>query len=765
MRKSVRARRGWALGAAAGILLGGVALGAATIPATMASAAGNTITVTSPGDSTTPLDTPVTIGLTATETDPTQKLTFTAMGSPALPAGVGIAAASQPTAPGSPESASITGTFTAPYSGTVTVTATDGTATSPDVTFTLTAGNKITVTPVAAQTSTIAVPLAAPLPVGAADSDKSATLTFSDTTAGAPTVHTLPPGLAIDAATGDITGTPTTDGTYPVTISVTDGKGGTGTATFTWKVLNVVTVTVPATVTSPFGTPITPITATATDSTQAQVLIWSATTLPPGLVIGKMSGTISGKPTKSGTFAVTVTATDGVGSIGTGVIQWTVGAEDKITVSGAPAAKTLYAGVATSVKLSAKDAVAAEQGSLTWGAAPLPAGLTIDKATGAISGRPSKLQKVTTTVTATDSTGAAGFATITFTVKAPVTIAIIAPNWKTATHPAGLGFGLPLKDTDAVKGDKQKFSATLPAGVRLATSPFMLYGWPTRPGKYVIQLHEKGSLGTSDTVAIPLHVTGAPATGAAGQIRLALDGKCLQDPGNKTANGARVQITNCVSGSTEKWHLAADGTIRINGRCLNVAGTSGYRGKAAQLWTCNAGPRQAWTVGSKGELVSPASGLCLTGPGASRGNGVVPVMANCAAKSAEQWTTPAHQVLTPLGGCLDDLHSVGSDGAIVDKYFCNNSVAQTWTFATNGMIRGGQYPADCLTPRRTKAVLWRCASGGGSVWSVIPAGGLGVELKVGSVCLAMPRLTAGDMTQLVTTKCSASNPLDLWHIW
>ena len=101
----------------------------------------------------------------------------------------------------------------------------------------------------------------------------------------------------------------------------------------------------------------------------------------------------------------------------------------------------------------------------------------------------------------------------------------------------------------------------------------------------------------------------------------------------------------------------------------------------------------------------------------------------------------------------------------MDKYFCNNSVAQTWIFATNGMIRGGQYPADCLTPRGTKSVLWRCANGGGSEWSVIRAGGLAVELKTGGVCLAMPKFTADDMTQLVTTRCSTSNPLDLWHIW
>ncbi|TVY99706.1 hypothetical protein EAS64_41380 [Trebonia kvetii] len=753
----MRAGRGWALGAAAGIVLAGAALAAATIPATMASAAGNVITVTVPPATTTPLDTAVTIGLSATETDTTQKLTFTATGVPALPAGVGIAA--QPTAAGN-ATVNITGTVTAAYTGTVTVTATDGTATSAPVTFTLKAANKVTVTGPTAETSTIGLPLGAPLPtITAADNDTAATLTFGDG-------GTLPPGLAIDPASGAISGTPATAGTYPVTITVNDAEGGTGTAKFTWKVLNVVTVTVPATEQSPFGGAITPITATATDTTPSQILTWSSPDLPTGLAIAHTTGVISGKPTKSGTFVVHIMAADGIGSIGTGVINWTVGAENKITISGAPAAKTAYVGVATSVKLSATDAVAAEQASLTWSATGLPKGLTFNTATGTISGRPGKVQTVKTTVTATDSTGSSGFATITFTVKAPVTLAIIAPNWKTATHPAGLGFGLALKDTDAVKGDKQKFSATLPAGVHLSTSPFMLYGWPTKPGKYTIQLHEKGSLGTSDSVAIPLHVTGTPATGAAGQIRLALDGKCLQDPGNNTANGARVQITNCVSGSTEKWKFAADGTIRINGRCLNVSGTSGYQDKAAQLQSCNAGPRQQWTVGSKGELLSPASGLCLTDPGASRRNGVAPVMGGCSAKSAEQWTMPAHQILTPLGGCVDDLHSVGSNGAIVDKFTCNNTIAQSWSFATNGMIRGGQYPADCLTQHGTKIALYRCATGNASqLWSVIRAGGLGVELKVGSVCLAMPKLTASDMTQLVTTKCSASNPLDLWHIW
>jgi Putative Ig domain/Domain of unknown function (DUF222) len=47
---------------------------------------------------------------------------------------------------------------------------------------------------------------------------------------------TLPPGLAIDPATGLITGTLTTAGTYGATVTATDTSGSTGSCSFTWTV-------------------------------------------------------------------------------------------------------------------------------------------------------------------------------------------------------------------------------------------------------------------------------------------------------------------------------------------------------------------------------------------------------------------------------------------------------------------------------------------------------------------------------------------------
>jgi hypothetical protein len=69
-----------------------------------------------------------------------------------------------------------------------------------------------------------------PLHITATDSGSSP-LTYSDG-------GSLPPGLAIGSGTGTVTGTPTTAGTYPVTITATDGAGYSGSTSFTWTIAN-----------------------------------------------------------------------------------------------------------------------------------------------------------------------------------------------------------------------------------------------------------------------------------------------------------------------------------------------------------------------------------------------------------------------------------------------------------------------------------------------------------------------------------------------
>ena len=52
----------------------------------------------------------------------------------------------------------------------------------------------------------------------------------------------------------------------------------------------------------------------AASTAKARITSWTATGLPPGLSINGKTGKITGKPTRTGTFSVTVKATDTVGS-------------------------------------------------------------------------------------------------------------------------------------------------------------------------------------------------------------------------------------------------------------------------------------------------------------------------------------------------------------------------------------------------------------------------------------------------------------------
>lgn len=672
MRIPIRPGPSRVLAIAASVLLSGAALAAATVPAQASSGAAaalaaNVITVSPPADSlTTPYDVPEPFQVDVQETDATAQLTVTVTETPALPAADTVTVAPAQPAPSAEAIVVVTATLPTAYSGAITVSATDGTNTGAG-TFGLTAENNVIMASIDNQADPVGTTIK-PLQASADDTDTASPRTPNNTLTWTAT-GLAAVGLAINADTGLITGETAKAGTFPVTVTATDGTGATDSAKFTWTVGNTVTVTAPKTEATWLGLAVK-VQATAADSDKSETIAWTAKPLPPGLSISKTTGLISGRTTATGTFKTVVTATDGVGSAGTATIDWNVGAP--ITVHSA--------------------------GS------------------------------VTTT--------------------------------------AGRSVGYKLAYTDVVKGDKVTWTAAgLPAGVGFQQSSGLLYGWPGAAGTHAVTFRAKGSLGTSDQKVLKLVVKAAPDSGATGQIHLALDGKCLQDPGSRTANGTRVELENCVSGGTERWTVASDNTVRANGHCLNIAGSGSANGRQLQLWNCNGSTRQVWLQESAGQLVNPASGLCVTDPGSSRNNGVTPAMGACHARSYEQWTLPAQPIFTPVGGrCMDDPLGRGYNGTVIDMYACNNTPGQAWDFEPNGTIKISQYANVCVTMHKGQPVLWVCNTASGQKWSVNRTGGLGSELAVGGDCLATKSLTAGNATDLVMTRCSASNPLDLWHI-
>jgi hypothetical protein len=117
----------------------------------------------------------------------------------------------------------------------------------------------------------------------------------------------LPPGLALNARTGELSGTPTQSGTYTVTLSARDLFDQTAAATLpTFTVpLPPQIPNLPTTQSGTTGLPIAPIPLTPPAGARLQV-----SALPPGLTFTPQTATIEGTPTTAGTYPLTLTASN-----------------------------------------------------------------------------------------------------------------------------------------------------------------------------------------------------------------------------------------------------------------------------------------------------------------------------------------------------------------------------------------------------------------------------------------------------------------------
>ncbi|MCP3754790.1 putative Ig domain-containing protein [Streptomyces sp. TBY4] len=223
----------------------------------------------------------------------------------------------------------------------------------------------------------------------------------------------LPAGLAIDSSTGTITGTPTTAGTSNVTVTATDNAGKTGSASFSWTITTAGTalsVTNPGSQSSAVGAAAS-LTVKAAGGTAPYS--WSATGLPAGLSIGSSTGTVTGTATTAGTSSVTVTATDSAGKSASATFSWTV-----TTVTGTspvltnPGNQVVYIGKPVSLSLQTTGGTK----PYAFKATGLPAGLSINAATGVITGSPTTWGFGSSTLTVTDAAGKSSSVSVTWNV-------------------------------------------------------------------------------------------------------------------------------------------------------------------------------------------------------------------------------------------------------------------------------------------------------------------------------------------------------------
>ncbi len=151
---------------------------------------------------------------------------------------------------------------------------------------------------------------------------------------GAPLTYTvdpttLPPGVTgIDPATGAFTGTPTTPGTYPVVVTVTDPAGGTDTTTVVVTVTNRTPVARDDADTTQVDTPVVvQVLANDTDGDAGQTLtVVNVSTPSSGSVSCTPAGACTVTPAAGSTAPVvfTYTVSDGFGGTATATVTVTV---------------------------------------------------------------------------------------------------------------------------------------------------------------------------------------------------------------------------------------------------------------------------------------------------------------------------------------------------------------------------------------------------------------------------------------------------------
>jgi subtilisin family serine protease len=376
----------------------------------------------------------------------------------------------------------------------------------------------------------------------------------------------LPPGLSINTTTGMISGQTNTPSAQTVTITATDGGGVSGSASFLWQVANGPIPGLNGLCLDDYGSRTTsgvPVQMSICGNWGSQQWFVRADNR---LVTTGMCMAASGGGTSAGTAIVLEscgtagsevwqpqpdgTLRNPVSGLCLTVLDWEVNSQLALATCAAlptqdwalptaavsvahPGRQEFRLGTAVSI------ATAASTKTLTYRATGLPAGLSINAATGLITGAPTAVSDGTAAVTATDANGDVGRAFF---------------DW--GVHD-GLITNLSGRCVDNYLG-------VTPNG-----NPIVVWG-----------------CNSGNTQLWTVRANGA----------LSVEGKCLTVAGDSTADGSPIVLYDCRDVGAQIWRQQANGSLvnPASGKCLNAPSLAS--GTQFTLAACTDAAGQHWLL-------------------------------------------------------------------------------------------------------------------------------------------------------------------------
>jgi len=383
--------------------------------------------------------------------------------------------------------------------------------------------------------------------------------TYTITTNGTPSganpysvsVGTLPASLALDTATGQITGTATNAGITNITLSVVTTVG-TVTLPVTVNIAFAGTpaITGPPTATGTVGTAITMVQLVATNP---PITSYAATGLPPGLSLAAGSGQITGIPMQSqasgnsNVFNVSVSATNGAGPGGSSALAFTINPNVVPAVSGATLTPSQNVAFNYDVRAGNVTNLPVSVPITGFAATGLPTGLSINAA-GIISGTPTVSGSFTAQVTATNAVGTSTNATFTINVTPTVVPLISSPTAVTGT------IDTPITPVSIVASNPPvtAYGGTgLPPGITVNPTTGLISGAPTSHGTFNATLTATNAAGPG-SLAVTFTIAAVPAAASAASMTVQLNTATTLDLApfvvGTSITGVRI-VTNPTYGS------------------------------------------------------------------------------------------------------------------------------------------------------------------------------------------------------------------------